>query len=72
MNLSEFDFDLPEDLIALRPARPRNSARLIVAIGDYVGDNNVFELPSILLPGDRLIVNDTKVFPRSSRRTSCS
>lgn len=63
MKLSEFDFDLPEDLIATRPARPRSSARLLLAQGRDIQDRTVNQLPDILLPGDRLILNDTKVIP---------
>ena len=61
MKLSDFDFDLPQDLIALRPARPRSSARLLVAGPDAIRDAHVFDLPSILRPGDRLVLNDTQV-----------
>lgn len=63
MKLSDFDFDLPEDLIATRPARPRSSARLLLAQGDAIADRHVFDLPEILRPGDRLVLNDTKVIP---------
>lgn len=63
MKLSEFDFDLPEDLIATRPARPRSSARLLLARGDAIEDRHVFDLPGILRPGDRLVLNDTRVIP---------
>ena len=63
MKLSEFDFDLPERLIATRPARPRSSARLLLARGDAIEDRIVNQLPEILHPGDRLILNDTKVIP---------
>lgn len=63
MKLSEFDFDLPEELIALRPARPRSSARLLLAQGDAIADRHVFDLPAILRPGDRLVLNDTRVIP---------
>ena len=63
MKLSEFDFDLPEGLIALRPARPRSSARLLMAEGDAIRDAHVFDLPAILRPGDLLVLNDTKVIP---------
>jgi len=63
VRLSEFDFDLPEELIALRPARPRSSARLLLAQGDAIADRHVFDLPDILQPGDRLVLNDTKVIP---------
>jgi S-adenosylmethionine:tRNA ribosyltransferase-isomerase len=63
MKLSEFDFDLPERLIATRPARPRSSARLLVAEGDALSDARVLDLPSLLRPGDRLVLNDTRVIP---------
>ncbi len=63
MRLSDFDFDLPDGLIATRPARPRSSARLLVASGDAIADRHVFDLPDILRPGDRLVLNDTKVIP---------
>ncbi len=63
MKLSDFDFDLPENLIATRPARPRSSARLLLAQGGTIADRVVNELPGILRPGDRLILNDTKVIP---------
>jgi S-adenosylmethionine:tRNA ribosyltransferase-isomerase len=63
MKLSDFDFDLPEELIALRPARPRSSARLLLAEGDRISDRHVFDLAGILRPGDRLVLNDTKVIP---------
>ena len=63
MKLSDFDFDLPEHLIATRPARPRSAARLLVAGPDSEADSRVSDLPSHLIPGDRLILNDTKVIP---------
>jgi S-adenosylmethionine:tRNA ribosyltransferase-isomerase len=63
MKLSDFDFDLPERLIATRPARPRSSARMLVAHGDGITDAHVRDLPSFLRPGDRLVLNDTKVIP---------
>ena len=63
MKLSEFDFDLPDELIAVRPARPRSSARLLLAQGQAIADRIVHELPDILGPHDRLILNDTKVIP---------
>lgn len=63
MKLSDFDFTLPEDRIAVRPAKPRTSAKLLLAQGDRITDKHVFDLPSILRPGDRLILNDTKVIP---------
>jgi S-adenosylmethionine:tRNA ribosyltransferase-isomerase len=63
MKLSDFDFDLPEALIATRPARPRSSARLLLAQGDRIADQIVTDLVDILQPGDRLVLNDTKVIP---------
>lgn len=63
MKLSDFDFDLPEDLIATRPARPRTSARLLVAQGDAISDLHVRDLIDIFQPGDRLVLNNTRVIP---------
>ena len=63
MKLDDFDFDLPEELIATRPAKPRSSARLLHAVGDSFRDMHVHDLPDLLGPGDRLILNDTKVIP---------
>jgi S-adenosylmethionine:tRNA ribosyltransferase-isomerase len=63
MRVDDFDFDLPEHLIALRPARPRDSARLLVVdpTRDGFTDRTVSELPGLLRPGDVLVFNDTKV-----------
>jgi S-adenosylmethionine:tRNA ribosyltransferase-isomerase len=63
MKLSDFDFTLPDRLIATRPARPRSAARLLVAQGDLISDAQVFDLPTYLKPGDLLVLNDTKVIP---------
>lgn len=63
MKLSDFDFDLPEDLIATRPARPRSSSRLLVATPDNLTDAHSIDLPAYLRPGDRLVLNDTRVIP---------
>ncbi len=63
MKLSDFDFHLPEDLIATRPANPRSSARLLVAKGEAISDSRVFDLPNWMRPGDRLVLNDTRVIP---------
>jgi S-adenosylmethionine:tRNA ribosyltransferase-isomerase len=63
MLLSDFDFELPEELIAIRPASPRSSARLLMARGDKIDDRLVSDLPKFLKPGDRLVLNDTKVLP---------
>ncbi len=63
MRLSDFDYDLPERLIALRPVRPRPAARLLVSGDGPLRDTHVRHLPSVLRPGDLLIFNDTKVLP---------
>src|SRR3569833_618728 len=64
MRLSDFDFDLPEERIALRPAKPRDAARLLlVRPGVALEDLHVRDLPGLLQPGDALVFNDTKVIP---------
>lgn len=62
MRVDEFDFDLPEHLIALRPAPRRDEARLLIIRADgRLEDRIVKELPELLSPGDRLVLNDTRV-----------
>jgi S-adenosylmethionine:tRNA ribosyltransferase-isomerase len=63
MRVDLFDFDLPQDRIALRPARPRDSARLLLVEGIDISDHQMLELPDLLRPGDVLVFNDTKVIP---------
>src|SRR5262245_738387 len=64
MDVSLFDFDLPEAQIALRPAFPRDSARLmVVEAGGRITHRSLRDLPDYLRAGDALLVNDTKVFP---------
>ena len=63
MRVELFDFALPQDLIALRPARPRDSARLMCVEGERIGDHGVLDLPRLLRAGDVLVFNDTKVIP---------
>jgi S-adenosylmethionine:tRNA ribosyltransferase-isomerase len=63
MRVSDFDFVLPEDRIALEPARPRDTARLLHVSLDGFHDRIVRDLPELLLPGDLLVLNDTKVIP---------
>ena len=64
MQLSDFDFDLPDDCIALRPAAPRDSARmLVVRPGEAAEDHIVADLPTFLRAGDVLVFNDTRVIP---------
>ena len=65
--LADYDFDLPEDLIATRPARPRSSARMLVATRSTITDARAIDLPTFLRPGDRLVLNDTKVLPARLR-----
>jgi S-adenosylmethionine:tRNA ribosyltransferase-isomerase len=64
VQLSDFDFPLPEDRIALRPASPRDSARLLVVRpGAALEDRTAADLPDLLEPGDALVFNDTRVIP---------
>jgi S-adenosylmethionine:tRNA ribosyltransferase-isomerase len=63
MRVDLFDFALPQELIALRPAVPRDSARLLHLEGDETRDLIVRDLPSLLAPGDCLVFNDTRVIP---------
>jgi len=65
MRVDDFDFDLPEENIALRPAIPRDSAKLLLVDGcdDGFADCTVRDLPGLLRPGDCLVFNDTKVVP---------
>ena len=62
MRTDAFDFDLPADRIAQRPASPREAARLL-EVGAGLRDFAVGDLPGLLRPGDALVVNDTKVIP---------
>lgn len=62
MRVDLFDFDLPTDRIALRPAEPRDSARLLV-VGEEHADRSVSDLPALLRRGDLLVFNDTRVIP---------
>jgi S-adenosylmethionine:tRNA ribosyltransferase-isomerase len=63
MKLEDFDFHLPPALIATRPARPRTSARLLLAQGDGIHDRHVGDLAELLGTGDLLVLNDTRVIP---------
>jgi S-adenosylmethionine:tRNA ribosyltransferase-isomerase len=66
MRTDEFDFALPEDRIALRPAAPRDAARLLVVRAGApveLQDRVIGDLPSLLRAGDAVVVNDTKVLP---------
>lgn len=63
MKLSDFDFELPADRIATRPAVPRSAARLLLAQGDTITDLHVHDLTGLLRRGDLLVMNDTRVIP---------
>ncbi|MBK0399359.1 tRNA preQ1(34) S-adenosylmethionine ribosyltransferase-isomerase QueA [Limibaculum sp. M0105] len=63
MQLSDFDFELPDALIALRPVRPRPASRLLVAAEGRISDSHVRDLTDWLRPGDLLVFNDTRVIP---------
>ncbi len=62
LRLADFDFDLPQRLIARHPAQPRDSARLLV-VGSGLADRRVSDLPDLLRPTDLLVFNDTRVIP---------
>ena len=74
MRVELFDFELPPARIALRPARPRDSARLLRVAGGHVSDHLVSELPRLLRAGDILVFNDTRVIPAQleGRRAAAS
>lgn len=63
MRVEQFDFSLPEELIALRPAIPRDAARCLVVQKGMFLDRRMRDLPELLAPGDLLVFNDTKVVP---------
>ncbi len=63
MRVDLFDFNLPPDRIALRPARPRDSARMLLIQGQAISDRQVLDLPGLLQPADVLLFNNTKVIP---------
>jgi S-adenosylmethionine:tRNA ribosyltransferase-isomerase len=72
MRTDLFDYDLPEDRIALHPARPRDSARLLIVRpgkDTELEDSFVRELPGLLQPGDALVMNDTRVIPAALEGT---
>src|SRR5690242_8642049 len=73
MRVDAFDFSLPDEAIALRPAEPRDAARLLVVppAPAPFEDHRVRDLPRLLRRGDVLVVNDTRVIPArlSGRRT---
>ena len=63
MDLSNFDYDLPNRLIALRPVRPRSNAKLLFYSNRLIKDYNFLNLPDLLCEKDLLIFNNTKVLP---------
>jgi S-adenosylmethionine:tRNA ribosyltransferase-isomerase len=66
LRVDEFDYHLPEELIALRPAAPRDAARLLVVTPGAeppLADRTMLDLPDLLAPGDALVFNDTRVIP---------
>jgi S-adenosylmethionine:tRNA ribosyltransferase-isomerase len=63
MLVSDFDFDLPRELIAAQPIEPRDASRLLVVRGAAPEDHRIAELPRLLRPGDLLVFNDTRVIP---------
>jgi S-adenosylmethionine:tRNA ribosyltransferase-isomerase len=63
MRVDLFDFDLPQDRIALRPVRPRDAARMLCVMGGQIADAAVRDLPKLLRAGDVLVFNDTRVIP---------
>ncbi len=63
MRTADFDFHLPDDRIALRPASPRDAARMLVVRDGGFSDHGVRDLPDFLRPGDALVFNDTRVIP---------
>jgi S-adenosylmethionine:tRNA ribosyltransferase-isomerase len=68
LQTEDFDFDLPPANIATEPARPRESAKLL-EVGDTLADRTVADLPSLLSPGDIVVINDTRVIPARLRGT---
>jgi S-adenosylmethionine:tRNA ribosyltransferase-isomerase len=72
VRVDNFDFDLPQQLIALRPASPRDASRLLVVAPQGeppLADRMIADLPELLSPGDALVFNDTRVIPAELRGT---
>lgn len=63
MDIELFDFQLPNEQIALRPVSPRDSARMLLVNGGTIDNANVYDLPDLLQQGDVLVFNDTRVIP---------
>ena len=62
---SDLDYELPEDLIAQKPAEPRDASRLMVVDvrAGTIAHHTFRDLPDFLRPGDALVINETKVLP---------
>ena len=67
MQLSDFDYELPDSRIAQTPIEPRDAARLLVDRGDHVEHRHVTDLPELLRAGDLLVLNETRVIPARLR-----
>ena len=67
MQTDKFDFDLPAELIAQKPASPRDSSRLLEVFPEKLEDRKFHQLPDLLRPGDLLVLNDTRVIPTKLR-----
>lgn len=63
MKVDQFDFELPKELIAIRPAPSRDGARLLVVNGNELKDSDVKGLPDFINAGDLMVFNDTRVIP---------
>ncbi len=63
MRTGQFDFNLPQERIAQKPAYPRDSSRLLEITPDKLSDHGVLDLPDLLKPDDLLVLNDTRVIP---------
>ena len=63
MRTGQFDFNLPQERIAQKPAYPRDSSRLLEITPDKLSDHGVLDLPDLLKPNDLLVLNDTRVIP---------
>src|SRR5215471_15543481 len=74
MNLDEFDYELPESLIAAYPSRDRQASRLLVVnrTSGEISHSIFAELPRFLESGDLIVLNDTKVFPARLRGEKAS
>jgi len=63
MQLDSFDYHLPNNMIAVRPANPRSSSRMLKITPDHVGDFHILDLPDFMSKGDIIVCNNTKVIP---------